>query len=149
MPFQVRAQLDPTQAATNWSTGVQAGGAKLAKGYASPRRDPQAAAKAASPRWLAAVTAAQPAFEAGVTGYSADAAIASMQANGVQRYTSSATTKKANYSKVAAQLLPAIAAAAAALPADRSTPAARDARATAMAAAMRNLRGKFRKGNVA
>ncbi len=146
MPFNVRSQGNPSAAADNWSKGVSASGSKLASGYANPRRNPQANPAASAAAWQAGVAAAQPAYQAGIAGYNADAAIASMNANGVQRYTQAATTKKQNYAAVAAVLIPAIQAAAANLPNDRSTPGARDQRMLAMVAAMRGLRGKYRKG---
>lgn len=146
MPFNVRSQGNPSAAADNWSKGVQASGAKLASGYANPRRDPKANPAASATAWQAGVANAAPAYQTGIASYNADAAIASMNANGVSRYTQAATTKKANYANVAVQLIPAIQSAAAALPADRSTPAARDARMLAMVASMRGLRGKYRKG---
>jgi len=146
MPFNPRSSANPSNAADNWSKGVSASGSKLAAGYANPRRNPQANPAASAQAWQAGVAAAQPAYQAGIAGYNADAAIASMNTNGVQRYTSAATTKKQNYATVAAQLIPAIQSAASSLPADRSTPAARDQRMIAMVAAMRNLRGKYRKG---
>jgi len=149
MPFTVRAALSPTDAANNWSTGVQAAGTKLATKYASPRRDPQAAAVAAAPEWLAKTTAALPLYTANVGNYSADAAIASMKTNGVPRYQAAATTKKANYLKVAGPLLQAISGVVAGLPADRSSAGARDQRMLANAAGLRALRGKFRKNTVA
>lgn len=147
MAFNVRNQADPTSATDNWSKSVQASGAKLAKGYANPRRDPKAAAKAASGRWLDAVTNAKPALEAGIDRYNADAAIATMQSVGASRYTQAGTAKKDNYGSVAAKLLPAIQQVAQSLPADRSTPGARDARMLANVQGMRGLRGKFRKGS--
>lgn len=146
MPFNVRSQGNPSAAADNWSKGVTGAGAKLAAGYANPRRDPKGNPAASAAAWQAGVAAAQPAYQAGIAGYNADAAIASMNANGVQRYTQAGTTKKQNYASVANVLIPAIQGAAASLPADRSTPGARDQRMLAMVAAMRALRGKYRKG---
>ena len=145
MPFQPRTTADPTTATDNWSKGVQSAGANLARGYANPRRDPKAAALAAAAKWLAAVSAAQPALEAGISRYDADKAISTMQNVGSQRYTQAGTAKKDNYGQVAAQLLPAIQSVAAGLPAARATPGDRDARMLANAQGLRALRGKYRK----
>src|SRR5438874_5940827 len=106
MAFTIRANLDPATGATRWSTGVGAAGAKLLAGYSAPRRDPQANPDKSAAAWLQGVTTAQPTYQAGISCYSSAAAIASMHANGVPRYTQAGTTKKANYATAAAGLYP-------------------------------------------
>ena len=145
MPFNVRKSTDAATATDRWSKGVQGSGAKLASGYANPRRDPKSAALAASDRWLQAVTAAQPQFNAGVNRYDADMAINTMNTVGQSRYTQAGVAKKDNYGSIAGPLLAAIAANTSALPADRSTPEAREARMIANVRGLRELRGQFRK----
>lgn len=148
MPFQPRSNVDVSTVADKWSRKTAAAGPDLLAGYSAPRRSPKADPEKSGAAWLANTQAALPGYVAGVSGYSEDAAIASMRDNGVQRYVAAANSKKANYGKVAAVLIPALRSGAASLPQDRSSPSARDARMLAMVNYSRGLRGKFRKSKV-
>jgi hypothetical protein len=138
MAFQVRNQLNAGNATNNWSTKVAGAGAALLAGYSSPRRDPQGNPQQITAAWQAGVSAAAPKFQAGISGYDSTAAIASMQANGVPRYTAAGTTKKAKFSAFITAYAPTIQAGMAALPADRSSFAARQARSNAMQTYLHN-----------
>lgn len=144
MAFTVRAaNIDPTSMATNWSAGIARSGDKWAKGFANPRRDPRAAAAAASGTWAQNTAAAVDRYRQNVGNYDADAAIANANNVGKGRYSQAGTQKAAKFQKKAAALASAIQAGLAAIPQDRSTYQARKARADAMQDFMHNQKGKI------
>lgn len=147
MPFSVRKQLSPQQMTANWTKYTSQAGDKLLNGYSNPRRDPQANAAQSAASYQTGTAAAVSLYEKNLAGYDSNQAISNMKAFGVSRYTQAATQKANNYLKAATGLAPAIMNIVDSLPQDRSTPAARDARMTAMVQGLRGLRGKYRKNS--
>jgi len=143
MPFSARAQIDPGTMTTNWSAGVQRSGAKWASGALKPRRMFNANPQAASSAWAAGVAAAQPTYQAGLSG--TDLAVMEANINGVgqQRYSQAGTQKVAKFQKKAPALATAISTVVAGLPADRSSAQARIARMTQFATNMHAQKGKI------
>lgn len=143
MAFTARQAINPQTMTANWSAGVQRSGAKWAAGALNPRRMFNANPQAAASSWAAGVAAAQPAYQAGLSG--ADLAVMESNINGVgqQRYSQAGTQKAAKFNKKATALASAISTVVAALPADRSSAQARIARMTAFATAMHAQKGKI------
>lgn len=143
MPFSARAQIDPGTMTANWSAGVQRSGDKWAKGALKPRRMFNANPQAAASAWATGVAAAQPTYQAGLTGTDLAAMEANITGVGAQRYSQAGTQKIAKFQKKAAALATAISTVVSSLPGDRSTASARITRMTQFATLMHAQKGKI------
>ena len=143
MPFGQRSALSSQNMVTNWSQGVQRSGAKWAAGAAAPRRAFNANPTAAAASWANGVAAAQNTYEKGLQNVNVDQMIANINGVGQQRYSQAGAAKVAKFQAKAPALISAINAAVAALPADRSTVAARITRSTQFQTLMHANKGKI------
>ncbi len=143
--FQIGTRVTPQQAAANYVANASGKGTWWATRYLSAKVDPFAAAAAAAPRWLQRIN------EVGTAGYTkglnavdkvAVAKLVSTQ--GPSLYAQGITNKGGpNYTKSSSGLIPALQAAAAALP-PRGTLDQNIARSAAMQRAAAAMRGQYR-----
>jgi hypothetical protein len=144
MAFQPGARIDPTSMANNWGTRVGQSGANWRDKSLKPRRMFNADPAKAADAWIREVTQAQPRYESGLANTDLAAMEASITGPGMSAFQQAGTTKKAKFAKVAPALANAISGVTAALPADRSTPEAREARMIAQSRGMRALKGQIK-----
>jgi hypothetical protein len=108
MPITPRVVRDPTTGANNWGTGVGQSGAKWYDGYANPTRNPFDPSVINADGWLAGVTApnAKVAYKTNMASVNQDQVLITAKGAGMTKYTSSGTTKKANYAGFAMTFYP-------------------------------------------
>jgi len=143
--FTFGAPKTPATAAANYLANAQGKGAWWATRYLSSKVNPFAAAAAAAAYWLQRVNeAGTAAFTKGLNGVDLTAVAKTVSTAGPGLYTTGITTKGApKYAKSAAGLIPALQAAAAALP-PRGTLQQNIARSVAMQNAAAAMRGMYR-----
>lgn len=143
--FTFGAPKSAATAAANYLANASGKGAWWAIRYLSAKVNPFQAAAAASSYWLQRVNeAGTAAFTKGLNGVDLAAVAKTVSTAGPGLYTTGITTKGApKYAKSAAGLIPALQAAAAALP-PRGTLPQNIARATAMMHAAAAMRGQYR-----
>ncbi len=143
--FQIGTKVTAQDAAANYLTNASGKGTWWATRYLSAKVDPFAAAAAAANYWLQRINeAGTTAFTQGLNGVDKTAVAKLVSTNGPTLYSQGITSKGApKYAKSAAGLIPALQAAAAALP-PRGSLDQNIARSAAMQRAAAAMRGMYR-----
>ncbi len=140
MAINPRTTLDPTAAASAWSTRVGASASKWLKGVESPRRLPNANPQQNATNWLAGVTSAEPRFVAAISSpaylTALDAGATAKQGN----YSAAGQRSQAKMQAAMTKVLPAIQAIVAALP-PRGPAGTNSGRSTQLQTALHALKG--------
>lgn len=144
MAFQPGQRINAQTMADNWGTGVGRSGSKWRDKSLMPRVMFNANPDGMATAFLREVTASVDRYKANVAATDLTQMEASIRGQGMNSYQASGTGKKANFQKVAPALANAIADVANSLPADRSTPEAREARMLAQSRGMRAKRGQIK-----
>lgn len=144
MAFQPGARIDAAKMTDNWSTRVGQSGGNWRDKSLKPRVMFNANPQAASAAWIREVSQAQGRYEANLAATDLTAMEKSITTTGMTAYQASGAGKKDKFGKVAPALANAISDVVASLPADRSTPEAREARMIAQSRGMRAKGGTIK-----
>jgi hypothetical protein len=143
--FQIGAKITPQAAAANYTSGASGKGTKWATNYLQSKVNPFQAAAAAANTWLTNINqAGTTAFVQGLNAVNQAQVAKLVSTQGPTLYSQGIVNKGSpNYATAATGLIPAIQAAAAALP-PRGTAAQNDARMTQMVASLRAMKGQYK-----